>query len=318
MYWSDVINNTISSANIDGTERQTIVTGLQHPTTIVVDSAAGHIYWDDLDKVRRATLDGSNVTTVVGIAPLATNSYTHATGLALDFVNRQIYASAFTGRIQRSNFDGTNRQLFPPRPAGLEGIALDVIHSHLYLVDWQRGTIGRTALDGTGYQQLVAGTSGAEHVELDLVNGKMYWGDGGGIRRANLDGTNVETVVSTAPGIDSLRLVFATQSVPGDYNASGAVDAADYVVWRNHSGQAGAGLAADGNSDGVVNQEDYNLWRAHFGQAAGSGSSIASTESPTGVPEPSALILAATASVIFLCPPGQKPRSVRQAFSSNP
>jgi hypothetical protein len=111
---------------------------------------------------------------------------------------------------------------------------------------------------------------------------------------------------------------FLNAELPGDYNASGAVDAADYVVWRNQSGQAGAGLAADGNSDGVVNQEDYNLWRAHFGQAAGSGSSITSTESPTGVPEPSPLILAATASVIFLCPPGQKPRSVRQAFSSNP
>ena len=55
-------------------------------------------------------------------------------------------------------------------------------------------------------------------------------------------------------------------SIPGDFNRNGTVDAADYVVWRNMSGQTGAGLVADGNSDGIVNQADYDvsarpLWR---------------------------------------------------------
>ena len=48
-------------------------------------------------------------------------------------------------------------------------------------------------------------------------------------------------------------------TLPGDYNASGMVDAGDYVEWRNAFGQAGAGLAADGNGDGLVNQADYDL-----------------------------------------------------------
>ena len=37
--------------------------------------------------------------------------------------------------------------------------------------------------------------------------------------------------------------------VPGDFNEDGQVDAADYTVWRDSSGQVGAGLAADGNRD---------------------------------------------------------------------
>ena len=39
-------------------------------------------------------------------------------------------------------------------------------------------------------------------------------------------------------------LFLAAPHVPGDFNGSGVVDAADYVVWRRHSlGQSGAGTA---------------------------------------------------------------------------
>jgi hypothetical protein len=54
----------------------------------------------------------------------------------------------------------------------------------------------------------------------------------------------------------------------GDYNGSGCVDAADYVVWRDHF-QAGTWPATfyhgDGNGNGVVDQADYTLWQANFG-----------------------------------------------------
>jgi hypothetical protein len=79
--------------------------------------------------------------------------------------------------------------------------------------------------------------------------------------------------------------VILTVVATGDFNANGAVDAADYVLWRNTAGQTGAGLAADADGNGVVDGADYAFWRARFGTsiaAAGSGSTA------TAVPEPGA------------------------------
>ena len=58
----------------------------------------------------------------------------------------------------------------------------------------------------------------------------------------------------------------------GDFNLDGAVNAADYVVWRKNSGSVVA----------------YNTWRAHFGQGSGSAGVVATQ---TAVPEPMSLIL---------------------------
>lgn len=75
----------------------------------------------------------------------------------------------------------------------------------------------------------------------------------------------------------------------GDYNKNGVVDGADYVVWRNTSGQTGVGLAADGNGDGQVTNADFTLWRSKFSQSAGVG---AGEPSQSGVvPEPGSIAI---------------------------
>jgi len=56
--------------------------------------------------------------------------------------------------------------------------------------------------------------------------------------------------------------------LPGDFNRSGIVDAADYVVWRKTLGSSGvpAYSGADGDGDGTIDDEDYGVWRAGFGE----------------------------------------------------
>ena len=54
-------------------------------------------------------------------------------------------------------------------------------------------------------------------------------------------------------------------TLTGDYHASGGVDAAEYVLWRNTLGQTGISLAADSNFDRHVNDVDYTAWRSNFG-----------------------------------------------------
>ena len=56
-------------------------------------------------------------------------------------------------------------------------------------------------------------------------------------------------------------------TVMGDYNHNGIVDAADFVLWRKTLGTTGISpfTNADGSGNGVVDQADYTLWRSNYG-----------------------------------------------------
>jgi hypothetical protein len=85
--------------------------------------------------------------------------------------------------------------------------------------------------------------------------------------------------------------VSAPPRVLGDYNGNGAVDAADYVVWRK-----GGPLQNEGVGVGVVDQEDYTFWRSRFGATSGSGAALGTV----GVPEPNTITLFALALLTFV------------------
>ena len=80
---------------------------------------------------------------------------------------------------------------------------------------------------------------------------------------------------------------FMPNQVPGDYNSNGVVDAADYVIWRNHLATI-TPLINEGASPNIVDQADYDFWKANFGKTAGSG---ATTTGIAAVPEPATFML---------------------------
>jgi hypothetical protein len=88
----------------------------------------------------------------------------------------------------------------------------------------------------------------------------------------------------------------APPGVPGDYNSNGVVDAADYVVWRQHLGTSfQLPNEVSGVTPGSVTQEDYNAWRARFGNTSGAGSGLSSSS----VPEPGAFVVLLSAIASF-------------------
>jgi glucose/arabinose dehydrogenase len=99
---------------------------------------------------------------------------------------------------------------------------------------------------------------------------------------------------------DSTLFLAVTAQLPGDYDASGTVDAADYVVWRKTFGQTGARPVADGTGpagvpDGIVDELDYQFWRVNFGNAlSGSPPSLS-------VPEPERFAIYALAVCMVAC-----------------
>ena len=79
-------------------------------------------------------------------------------------------------------------------------------------------------------------------------------------------GNHVSFRLTSGPG--QIALFQSPLPLKGDFNGSGVVDAADYVVWRRSVGQTVlAGSAADGNENGWIDQNDYAIWRANFGRS---------------------------------------------------
>jgi hypothetical protein len=100
--------------------------------------------------------------------------------------------------------------------------------------------------------------------------------------------TKIPNAAATDYYIRSIEITGpAPPGVPGDYNGNGAVDAADYVLWRN-----GGALQNEVDTPGTVNAADYTEWRARFGNTQGSGNGISSA-----VPEPGTLVLLIAGSI---------------------
>ena len=106
--------------------------------------------------------------------------------------------------IKRADLDGGAVEILvtvPPRE-GLTDIALDPANGKMYWTVPNNRYIVRANLDGSGRETVITSEFGRpHHVSLDVPGGKIYWTDEGifpvpnSIRRANLDGTNVETLI---------------------------------------------------------------------------------------------------------------------------
>jgi glucose/arabinose dehydrogenase len=92
-------------------------------------------------------------------------------------------------------------------------------------------------------------------------------------------------IVSYSTG--SVFRINTTQLLPGDYNADGSVNAADYTVWRDTLGQSvTAHSGADGDGSGVIDAGDYTLWTTNFGMSV----HASSPGGGSAVPEPASAL----------------------------
>ena len=61
LYWTDYLTGKIQRTNLDGTEIEDLVMGLDAPEGIALDVSSGKMYWTNWRKIQRANLDGSAV-----------------------------------------------------------------------------------------------------------------------------------------------------------------------------------------------------------------------------------------------------------------
>src|SRR5258707_11940132 len=214
LFFLEVSAGRVLTANPDGSDLKVIVSeGRRLPDGIVVDVAAGHIYWTNMGNpsandvsIERADLDGKNVTNIIPAGGTFTPKQ-----LQLDKKNGRLYWSDREGmRVMRANLDGSKIETLvdtsqgEPRP-GKEirkwcvGIVLDVEAGKLY---WTQkgpdnageGRIfranleipkGQTPANREDIELLYENLPEPIDLELDLANRTIYWTDRGDPPRGN-------------------------------------------------------------------------------------------------------------------------------------
>jgi hypothetical protein len=214
LYFLDLAAGRVLTSNPDGSDVKTIVSeGRKLPDGIVVDVAAGHIYWTNMGNpsmndgsIDRADFDGANITNIVPGASTFTPKQ-----LQLDTKNRKLYWSDREGmRVMRCNVDGSKIETLvdssggDPRPGADQrkwcvGIALDVDGGKFYWTqkgndNAGQGRIfranleipkGQTAANRQDIEVLHDNLPEPIDLDLDLGNRVIYWTDRGDPPRGN-------------------------------------------------------------------------------------------------------------------------------------
>ena len=172
--------------------------------------------------IKHVGLDGSGLDTILPTGAGIRD-------VDLDLVNGKMYwVDVDNFVIRRADLDGTNQEDIVT--SGLEfpsAIAVDPIGGKIYWGDQTAAELRRANLDGSN-NELLRSTAFHRGIALDTLNGKVYWSTSntlfkGDILRCNLDGTMLQTVVTSndtefKPGAIALDI------------AGGKVYWTDYVV----------------------------------------------------------------------------------------
>src|SRR5215469_11542187 len=123
---------------------------------------------------------------------------------------RLFFLDIGAGRVLSANPDGSDLKTIINEGRKLpDGLALDAAAGHIYWTNMgslkaNDGSILRSDLDGKNMVTIVppGGTFTPKQLQLDKKNGKFYWCDREGMRvmRANIDGSNIETLVDASHG----------------------------------------------------------------------------------------------------------------------
>lgn len=199
LYFYDFGAEELQRTELDGTGLEPVWTGKTQMFAIEPGSPGLGFVENDTYSIRAFPLASStDITTIIPSAAVV--------AFAVDPLNQEIYWSDHSGTfpngIMRAGYDGAN-------PVGVFGspiyypasINVDPVHRRLYYND-ALGTHS-VGLDGKGdrLDLAVSGQNAAPvDVALDLAGGKLYASEEGSdtVRRADLDGSNVEPLLSGA------------------------------------------------------------------------------------------------------------------------
>src|SRR5947208_2248836 len=133
---------------------------------------------------------------------------THTTG-GKAATGRLFFLEASGGRIHSANADGSDGKVIVTGARIPDGVVVDLEAGHIYWTNMgvpnkNDGSIERADLDGQNRVTIIGEgkTFTPKQLHLDRTSRRLYWCDREGMRvmRANVDGSNIETLVDTSKG----------------------------------------------------------------------------------------------------------------------
>ena len=275
----------IHAMNADGSDKKTIVAGGHLPDGIVIDIAAGHIYWTNMGSspskddgsIERADLDGKHRTVIVPRGVTFTPKQIH-----LDRKSGKLYWCDREGMlVMRANLDGSHVETLVETGRGdtdrrdqtrwCVGITIDPERRQIYWTqkgpdNGDRGRIfragielpkGKTAANRSDVEVFLDHLPEPIDLELDLKNRVLYWTDRGDPPRGN---TVNRAPIDAKPRTPEIVLTHLMEGigialdVPGDRmfvtDFAGSIHAARLDGVGEHSV-----LVAQGNLTGIAYAE---------------------------------------------------------------
>ena len=166
-------------ANLDATAVQSFPAGCVGGE-VELDLVNGHVYWTENKLIRRASLDGTGITTIVNLDHL---SNTDPRGLEIDAANNTIYFTtirtsgpgAGLTTLERVDLNGANPATLHSVTTSIFGnffpeVELDPSTNQLYFTDTHAGTISRISADGTGLTTILAGLDTPDGLDLVVLD----------------------------------------------------------------------------------------------------------------------------------------------------
>lgn len=266
IYWAErsSLNPSIWRANLDGSDPQMVVNlktagySDAQPHGLALDWQHQTIYWTDtvLKRIFRANYDGTGLAMVPDVT--LKTSY----GLAVDSVHGKLYWTDWGNyAIYRADLGGSNIEtLLGPDSTNLAhvaGIDLDRTNGWMYWANQNSSKIQAAAISNPAETLTTIYTANnflPRDVAVDVAEGKIYWTDlaQDRIQRANLNGSNVETLLVRTGLPDSILLSIALDPVP---------EPASLAIWTVFGAMA-AGLAGLRSRRRPASREWWGLERS--------------------------------------------------------
>ena len=195
--------------------------------------------------IYRANLDGTEEVAII------TSTINDPRGISLDTVNEKIYFADYAGgAIYSASLDGSGLGTIQSGLDSPNDVVLDIEEGHIYYVDRGNVDVFRCNLDGTSKTDVTpAGLSDPVGLTIDTIRDKMYVADrGGGIYKADLDGSNSSAII----GADTPMDVFVDEKAEKLYIAD--IGDNGLITRCNLDGTSG---------EDVVTFSDYNASYPH-------------------------------------------------------
>ncbi|KAL5252043.1 hypothetical protein ACHWQZ_G015002 [Mnemiopsis leidyi] len=233
IFWSDSMQDSIYSANLDGSDMRTLIKDQQVPDGIAVDWVAGNIYWTDTgpDKIYVAnSIDGSDQAT------LKVTGLDRPRAILVSPLDRYLFWTDWgtEAGIGRASMDGTDQVLLVTTGLGWpNGLAMDFETKILYWVDALEDTIESVTINGEN-RQIVSSENIQHPYGFHFFDDSLYFTDwtSQSIKRGYKDGTNITSIMSFGTALMDITFLSPDNQMPGPCFTEGQ-PVPDYDILHN-------------------------------------------------------------------------------------